>query len=354
MIKLINIMNLTINQLVNKLLETLNPRQKDILEKRYGLKDNKMMTLEGLGKSYGVTRERIRQIEDTAFKELESGIKSGLLNQFFAKVEKHLKNLGGLRRETLLLADLQLLLAEDSSPTFDNKISFLLGLSKSFKYSPKESNFYSYWYLEPADKKKAAGFINKLEKYMKNKKEEIVSHRNIDKVFKANIRPSELKELVALNYLSVSKKFHINQYGDFGLSSWPEINPRTVRDWTYLILGKESKPVHFTDIAKMIDGVRGNRKTTNAQTVHNELIRDNRFVLVGRGIYGLRDFGFTPGTTREVMKRLLKSHGPLDSKDLLDLVLKERMLKKNTILVNLQNRKYFKRLNDGRYTINQV
>ena len=88
------------------------------------------------------------------------------------------------------------------------------------------------------------------------------------------------------------------------------------------------------------------------QTVHNELIKDPRFVLVGRGMYSLKEFGVMPGTAREVMARLLKDNGPLTPDDLMKLVLSERLLKKNTVLINLRNRKHFKRLEDGRYTVN--
>lgn len=345
-------MELNINQLENKLLGILSPRQREVLEKRFGLKDSKVMTLEALGKIYGVTRERVRQIEAGAIKELNFLIKEGVLTHFLSKVSEHLKNLGGVRRETLLLADLQMLLGESSSITFDNKIKFLLSLSGTVKYFTEDKEFYSYWYLDNQNKKKAVDFINKLIKFLENKKSTVVSQNNIDQVFTEAIKPSNFKDLVALNYLSISKKFHINQYGDFGLSHWPEINPKTVRDWAHLVLKKQNKPVHFMEIAKLINGVRGGAKVANPQTVHNELIKDSRFVLVGRGIYGLKDFGLIAGTTKEVMKRLLKEHGPMTPKELLALVLKERVLKKNTIFVNLQNRKHFKRLDNGRYTVN--
>ena len=147
-----------------------------------------------------------------------------------------------------------------------------------------------------------------------------------------------------------------NQYGETGLSSWSEINPKTARDWAYLVLKKGQKPLHFTEITEHINAVRAHRlnKKTNYQTVHNELIKDERFVLVGRGVYGLEEFGIMAGTAREVMGNILNDHGPLKPKALIQLVLERRMFKENTLLLNLQNRKHFKRLDDGRYVVREV
>ena len=124
-----------------------------------------------------------------------------------------------------------------------------------------------------------------------------------------------------------------------------------MRDKAYLILKKEKKPLHFLDIAKNINKVSFDGKIAHPPTVHNELIRDKRFVLVGRGIYGLREHGFMPGTARDTIARLLASRGPMEKDKIVNMVLSERFLKPNTIFLNLQNRKYFKKLNDGRYAV---
>ncbi len=342
----------TTEKLLNQIISILNSRQKDVIERRYGLKDGKALTLAELGKVYGITRERVRQIESGALKDLRNFIKSGILDEFLKTINEHIQNLGGARREALLLADLQLLFNEQSSPIFDSQIKFLLEISGYPKYSTEDEKFYSYWYQNEAEQKKIVAFISKLLKYMKEKKEKVLSHASIDKVFTEAIKPHNLKDLVALNFISLSKDFHINNFGDFGLSEWAEVNPKTIRDWAYMVLRKENKPLHFADIAKFIEKYKNPAKTINPQTVHNELIKDNKFVLVGRGIYGLQEMGYAPGTAKEVMMRILKDHGPLKPKELMDLVLKERVFKKNTIFINLQNKKHFSRLDDGRYTLN--
>ena len=106
--------------------------------------------------------------------------------------------------------------------------------------------------------------------------------------------------------------------------------------------------MHFTEIAKSVTDLRN--KQAHAPTVHNELIKDANFVLVGKGTYTLKEFGVIPGTAREIISHFLKKHGPLKANDVMKMVLKERLFKENTILINLQNRKNFKRMDDGRYT----
>ena len=66
-------------------------------------------------------------------------------------------------------------------------------------------------------------------------------------------------------------------------------------------------------------------------------------------MYSLAEFGYQPGTAKEVISSVLKKHGPLPSKEIIGLVKQQRFLKENTIIINLNNRKYFRRLNDGRY-----
>ncbi|MBU4347978.1 hypothetical protein KJ671_00535 [Patescibacteria group bacterium] len=339
-------------KLLDQILSILNSRQKDVIERRFGLRDGKPITLAELGNNYSITRERVRQIEAESLKELRKFIKGGILDKLLTTTSKHVKNMGGARRETLLLADFQLLLGEKTSPMFNNQIKFLLELDGSFKYYTEDGEFYSYWYQEDAKQKKIIGFITKLVKYMKTKKEKVLSHNSVDKVFKEAIKPNNLKDLIALNYISISKNFHINNFGDFGLSSWKEINPRTICDWAYMVLKKEKKSLHFTEIANAIKVYKNVDKKINSQTVHNELIKDSKFILVGRGMYNLKEFGHISGTAKEVMARILKSQGPLKPKELIEFVLKERIFKKNTIFINLQNRKHFTRLDDGKYKAN--
>ncbi|MBI4992134.1 MAG: hypothetical protein HZB99_02850 [Candidatus Harrisonbacteria bacterium] len=344
-------MNINVSKLVSGVLASLDQRQREVLEGRYGLKDGEVRTLAEIGEKNSITRERVRQIEAGALQEVRV-LLAKTDGSFVNLVKTHLKNIGGVRREALLLTDLKMMVGDPNTQYLGNKVRFLLEVAGDPKFVSEGNDNYSYWYLSGDDQKKATGFVAKLVKLMEVKKGEVVTHGNIDLLLKDATGPHNLKDLVALNFISISKDFHVNEFGDFGLSHWPEVNPKTVRDWAHIVLKKERKPLHFQDIAKLINRIRkDSRKLAHPQTVHNELIKDQRFVLVGRGMYGLQEFGLMPGTAKEVMGRILKQHGPLSPKELLGLVLKERMLKKNTVMINLQNRKFFKRLEDGKYTV---
>jgi len=343
-----NDMNINVSKLTKAVLSQLEAKQRDVLENRYGLSDGAVKTLAEIGEKYHITRERVRQIESVAIKEVLKNKDSVEMADFVSLVKNHLKNVGGVRRDVLLLSDLKLMIADPNSPHLGNKVRFLLETAGEPRLVSEDNNFYAYWHLGEDEKRKAQDFSNKLVKLMDKQRGTVVSHQNIDSVLSEATKPHNFKDLVALNYVSLSKQFHINHYGDFGLASWPEVNPKNMKDWAYSVLKKQNKPLHFGEITKFINKVCDN-KIAHPQTVHNELIKDERFVLVGRGTYGLKEFGIMPGTAKEVLANLIKQHGPLSPKELISLVLKERVFKKNTILINLQNRKHFKRLEDGKY-----
>lgn len=323
-----------LNNLIGGLLSNLNNRQKDILRGRYGLADGRSLTLAALGAKYGITRERVRQIESLALALVKARFGRGDGGEFVKLIKNQLNKSGGVRQADLLYQDLRPLFADGNAKNYQWRINFLLGSAGVFKFHPDDSDFYAFWYLNDGAVNKAVASINKLTAALA-----------------AN--PSLSRSGFAENYISLSKKFAVSPYNDFGLACWPHICPKVSRDWSYLVLKKEGQPLHFTALTQAINKLRLNKKT-NPQTVHNELIKDNRFVLVGRGTYGLKEFNILPGTAREVIGHILKKHGPQTSKETVRLVLEQRSFKENTLLLNLQDRKRFKRLADGRYTVKEV
>ncbi|MDR3150382.1 MAG: winged helix-turn-helix domain-containing protein [Candidatus Peribacteria bacterium] len=66
------------------------------------------------------------------------------------------------------------------------------------------------------------------------------------------------------------------------------LNPKTLKDKTLYVMRKENTPMHFVEITNKIIEYLGEKVKVN--TIHNELIRNHEFILIGRGIYALREW----------------------------------------------------------------
>ena len=140
--------------------------------------------------------------------------------------------------------------------------------------------------------------------------------------------------------------------GLWGLAKWPTVNPKNIRDKIYVVLENNKQPMHFSDIAKTISESNFKRKNVTTQAIHNELIKDSRFVLIGRGIYALDSWGYKKGTVSEIITTILKEAGkPLSREEIVREVLHSRKVKETTILLNLQNKKLFEKVDRNAYTI---
>lgn len=101
--------------------------------------------------------------------------------------------------------------------------------------------------------------------------------------------------------------------------------------------------MHFVDITNTISEIF--KESVKVATIHNELIRNNEFVLIGRGIYVLKEWGYKPGTVLDVILDIFqKTKTPLSTDDIIARVGKVRQVKTSTIYMNLQNRKYIDRV----------
>lgn len=333
-------MTKNLDEFIVKITKDFTPKQQKVLTGRFGLKNGKRLTLQEIGEELGVTRERVRQIEEQALKKIRESV-TREAKEVLDLAKKHLSQSGGVRRDDVFMEDMAQV-GGYSSPKFkEAKLRFVF-MAAGFPYFHKEDdNFYAFWYLDKTAEKKFTDFVKAATKFFES--------LDPKKALKEKKHLDEYSDPVSWHYLSIPKHFGMNVFGDFGLKHWGEIEPKTIRDKAYLALKKSEKPLHFEDIAKAIHSLKIDKKPAHVQTVHNELIKDERFVLVGRGVYALREEGFEPGTVREVISRLLKSKGPMHASDVIKFVNEKRFLKENTILLNLQNRKFFKRLDDGRY-----
>jgi hypothetical protein len=326
-------MKISLSNLVKGLMAGLNRRYREVLEKRYGLNSSEIATLAAIGQKWGVTRERVRQLEALAIKAVQKNTAREDYRQFIQWIINHLKSAGGVRKQTDFQIGVKTVFGtiSQSDALFANQLTFVLEFSDKIFFHGEDKNFYPFWYLTKEDFNKAQRIIQKLTAALQ----------------RGHSADEYIQDMISANYISISKKFSVNAYGDFGLADHAEINPKNARDWAYLVLKKNRRPMHFLEIAKAVNNF--GPKFANHQTIHNELIKNSNFVLVGKGIYALRERGYEPGTAREVIARLIKKHGPLSAAETIKLVSQERLLKSNTILINLQNRSYFQRRGDGRY-----
>ncbi len=265
------------------LLEDLNPRQKNILSRRFALigPSRDGLTLSELGQKYGVTRERIRQIEEAAFQSVRKKIKLGMGKPVFAFVKSYMDKQGGVASENALLKEVS---AEFGAGLEPLQLHFLLEAEDSYRFHSEDKDFQPFWFNDAKNFQLAKSLVQETYRHLKDSKAEILRDKNFQEVFPMLAKALNVPEAVSENYLAISKKFGANQYGDFGLLEWPEINPKTVRDRAYLVLKNLGKPLHFRDIATHIKERKFDTKNVHASTVHNELIKDSRFVLGGRGL----------------------------------------------------------------------
>lgn len=305
----------------SNLLKDLPERQKDVLTRRFGLRGEKE-TLESIGRKCGITRERVRQIEEDGRKELQIRLEDPQCQTVFRSFEKELEKAGFLKREDLLLKQL-------GGDKFQNHALFLLTLGKPFQRVGENEEFYAYWVVDKEASNLARKHISVFTSALKKEK-----------------KPISLLSNIPVSHIEISKNILLGPEGLYGLKDWPEVNPKGIKDRAYLVFKKVQQPLHFSQVAQKIG------KDALPQTVHNELIKDPRFVLVGRGLYALGEWGYTPGIVREVIADVLKSSKkPMPKEQVTKAVLEQRQVKPNTILLNLQNKRYFIKDSEGNYAL---
>jgi RNA polymerase primary sigma factor len=82
---------------LENVLNTLNPRERDVLRLRYGLDDGRIKTLEEIGSVFSVTRERIRQIEAKALRKLKQPSRNSILQDYYNDPDVSTTNKAGGR-----------------------------------------------------------------------------------------------------------------------------------------------------------------------------------------------------------------------------------------------------------------
>ncbi len=327
------------------LLSALPERAKLVVTKRYGLdKNNERMTLEAIGEMYSITRERVRQIEHAALQNIRKSAYYKQEKATFDELLAAVHELGGILAEDDLLSHF----AKDESTR--NHLHFLLVVGDMFKKEKEDPEFKHRWHIDSQLSKKVHDALRKLYKNLND--DDLVPESEMISTFLENLKDVNEKyrnEEVAKRWLNISKHISKNPLGEWGKASSQNVKTKGIRDYAFLAMRKHGSPIHFRDIAKLIEKLFN--KKAHIATTHNELIKDKRFVLVGRGLYALTEWGYASGVVKDVIKKMIAKHGPLTKEEIIQKVLKERYVKENTIIVNLQNSKIFKKDKDGRFSL---
>lgn len=340
------------NDFVLKLVSSLKPRTKDILVKRFGLNGDRKRTLEEIGQGHNITRERVRQIESAALKDLRKGNKIMSLQPCESLLESIIHEHGRVMEHDNLVNTFTNRISPVES--HENVVEFILNLSDKFNHFDELDHLRRAWGVKDGSLDIPQKVIEVLESVLQTKEKPVKEQEAVKVVLKHELADQHdlSDEKIVKSYLTLSKKILRNPFGEWGFASWNEITPKGVKDKAYLVLKKNNKPLHFTAITDEINKVKFSGKKAIPQTVHNELIKDERFVLVGRGIYGLAEWGYSPGTVAEVVEKILaKSSNPLSKEEIVDGVLKQRVVKRNTVVLTLQDKSRFKRVQDKLYTL---
>ncbi len=347
-----NISKEMLNQVAEELLNRIKERPREILSKRYGLDGSSPMVLDKIGKEFGVTRERIRQIENDSFQKLRKAKKSDSFDLIMKKTLNIIEKSGGFCEKKYLKESL----IKDISQRQRNQLMFVLNSSDQLRFKKGNLKMDGFWFSGKEKIDKNITQVHRfIVKYFQEKKEpisfeEVLKYLRKDKTW-SEFFESDRGENRLQMIFKTSRMIDKNIMDEWGLNNWKIISQRGSREKAYLVLRKHEEPLHFRNIAERINQYWTDKEAL-PQTVHNELIKDKRFVLVGRGIYGLHDWGYPEGTVKEIIVGYLEdSSGPIEKDLIVAYVLSKKQVKEATVLVALADQNVFVKTNEGAFTV---
>jgi len=319
-------------------------RPRAIIRSRFGLGGAEPETLEKIGKTYGITRERVRQIIRSVVKEIRNRKKDESLGLLCQRIVSTIESHSGI------------LTQEAFYETVAQGDSREAGAVRFFV-----ENFVEVEFLK-GDMAREAAFAT--QSFQKDQWKQVIKaskailHERQTPITEADLVAAlrgefpSLKPSMIIDYLRVSKTIKQNIFNLWGESNWADIQPKGTKERVYLILKSLKKPLHFREITALIDQyqLQKNGRKTHYQTVHNELIKDKRFVLVGRGVYALDEWGYQQGTVRDIITSLLReAKRPLNRDEVFEQLSALREVKRSTVVINLNL--YFEKVGKNAYTV---
>jgi hypothetical protein len=328
---------------VKDILNTIDrEREREIISRRFGLFDRRE-TLEQIGELLGITRERVRQLEKAVITRLKAAAERDLphISNVEEVLTNHLNDMGKVAK----ISDISSRLNKENSRTDQARLAFLANLSPNIAVIDDNDHFFHSIGLAAAHTEKGIrDGVSKIIEAIQEIGEPADIKTVAEKAGNTDVKHTEALAGISKNIATLN--------GRWGLVKWPMVNPKNIRDKIYVILHDNGKPMHFNEIASAIKKSKLRRKDVTTQAIHNELIKDSRFVLIGRGIYALKEWGYKKGTVADVISEVLKKEGgPLHRDEIVKRVLKSRQVKETTILLNLQGKQQFKRVAKATYAL---
>lgn len=339
--------------LVRDILEVLPERTRDVAIKRFGLHGEDPKTLEGIGRTYGITRERVRQIENSAFAKIKSLGADQKVDPLVDILEMILREEGGVLSEDRLLKEL---LEFDLDAELNRRaVRLILSLSDKFIRIKESDKWKEGWTLDKDIFERARVIMGQFIEYFDREKK-LAGQEEIKGILTKKTEADNFEDLhsdAIVASIELSKNIGRNPFGQWGKIEWAEVSPRGVRDKAYLVMEQIKKPLHFRELTERINEISFNGRKAFSQTVHNELIKDDRFILVGRGIYALRnDQSESDKIKGDIVEILGKSTVPMSKNEIINEISKKYPdIKKTSIAISLQDSKIFRKTKENKYTL---
>jgi DNA-binding phage protein len=336
--------SLNTEEYINDILGTIDrEREREIVSRRFGLFDRKE-TLEQIGELLGITRERVRQLEKSVVNRLKASATEGTVPRIPEAQTLFLEKLQGMG-DTARVSKLTEQVSKTNTKLEQARVAFLAQLCPELVVINEDDHFYhAVGIAKTRDEKTIKADVNKIIDAIKKISEPAT--------IKEVARQADMSNIEQAEALATTSKHLATLNNRWGLVKWPMVNPKNIRDKIYVILKEHGKHMHFNEIAGAIKGSEFKRKDVTTQAIHNELIKDKRFVLIGRGIYALKEWGYEKGTVSDIISEVLRNEGgPLHRDEIVKRVLKSRYVKETTILLNLQGKPQFKRVAKATYAL---
>lgn len=344
---------INLTDVIEDMFMVLTQKEKEVIVKRFCLDNKPKQTLERIGQSFSVTRERVRQIEKIALGKLRRTVETTKISTINKLAKDIIKANGGVLLESRLVSELINAIASKQE-TDAHIIKLALNINSEIVKFEKTNVYKPFWKLNNIAFEDIKDVVAVGINYL-NKQGDVCLPEELSAKVKSVLQEKgkQVESEFVVSSLEVDKRVKRVAEG-FGLTSWRHINPRSIRDKAYIVLKKAAEPLHFVEIANRIASAGFDKKLVTTQAVHNELIRYDQFVLVGRGLYALKEWGYKKGTVAEVIEALLKKRSPQTKQEIIAGVLKQRRVKKGTISLNLQKNQQFMRVGRAVYALDET